>query len=219
MPKLLAHLPKPKTVNHRVISKFRLGATRTKWVTQKAKFTEGFMHHYVTAMVKYFNAKTKEAVYKSHFDLKKNRQLVREWFEKMKETDPAEFPFPIEEIADRSKYMEVPFWRSVINTLIGIDEFKVICTYTQTTQGIFMYVQNGRYFSDLRKQRQINTECVVSAHTVTRLKVQDFRNIIGVFCALAYELSVGKEFKKTKNFYKYAGFRLDLNRKVFYGYR
>lgn len=201
MTKLLAHLPKRKInteidIKIGLIKKYGWGQTREKAARQKAKFALEFMQCYTELLVKYFRGHSDTKIYVAHFDNVSNRGIVRQWFDKMT-TSTEVFPFPIDCLLDKQGYKNGKFWGSVIETLIAKNDHKTIHIFTQTTNGIFRYVQRGKYAADLRKD---------ISDVSSKLTLTDFTNIVGTFCVLAYELSAKKKFKKTKKFYKYTGY-------------
>jgi len=183
--------------------KFGIGKKAGSPLFEVTNFVNPFMDMYSTVLTEYFRNNNCQ-VYKVHFLTPKNKTIVRTWFIRMK--SKKSFPFTIESEQDKEIYLTVDFWKSVLNTLLHANSFETVGFYTQTTNGLFLYVQKGKYFVDIRKQGFRDSDRDLDIKVIRNLSETDMRGIVAVFILKLMEVVTNRNFKKGKLYYKYSGF-------------
>lgn len=169
-------------------------------------FTDKFMGDYTTKVVAYFRSR-KIKVSRSDFLFPRNRNLVYNWAKKIDDRVSKDFPFPIDVLEDKNIYRNVSFWISVLDTLFVSADSDKIHMYTQTMNGIFLYVASGRYGADFRSKELDNLNLILlNKKIISKLKKVDYRNIFGVYVIMLYEYAHKRKLRRSEKYYKYVGY-------------
>lgn len=175
----------------------------TKSLLFATSFSNDFMQMYSETLYIYFR-KQGILVQKAEFRTQKNRSLVYNWAKKMLNTK--EFPFPIDSEKDIGKYRQIEFWKSVLMTLLKVGSSEAIGMYTQTTNGIFKYVESGKFYAHLRLSALSDSDSKLSKTILKDLTSVDYLKILAVFTVILYERANNTVVRRSSEFYRYSGF-------------
>ena len=190
--------------NKKLVDKLGLKLSGTiAYTNAKVAFKKEFMTMYFEIMTDYYKKK-KLKYSKAQIYNPKTKSILDRWYDRM--MNPVNFPFAVDELSDRELYLNPSFWKSALVTLTQSNSVEVVLQYTQTVNGLFLYVQNGKYNTDILRKQIHDSDRTLTVREIQKLKPKDFKYLFGVYCIQLYEQVKRVRLRRSKVFYKYSGF-------------
>jgi len=167
-------------------------------------FARKFLPKYTERVMAYFT-KQNIPVKPSDFNSSRNQSAVYNWGKKINSATAEDNLFPMTTEDDKRIYKNVDFWIGALDTLFTNDA-STVSLYTQTANGLFKYVTNGRYGSDFRLLQSSKLGSVITPNMIWALKNVDYRNIFSVYILALYEYATSTKLRRSEEYYKYLGF-------------
>jgi len=203
-PSKIARKARSKKIKQRISTKYDLSSmldsrTQEKYVARR-NFIKSFLDMYYVLVSDFFE-KNDLYYYNSFVQNTRSRNIVGKWYDAMVEDE--KFPFSYKTYKERMQFLDVNFWRKILKEFLDSNlEVNYKMTYLQTVNGIFLYVQNGKYIID--KARTSLSKKNLS--NVITLQPAQYKYVLAVYTALLYQKSKNVKLTKNKYFRKFKGY-------------